>query len=77
MLQTSHNYWLCPDLPDDNVLFAGDHWLLIKCIIPSYHRFVNRSKKLNDFLGVEYEVRISERGSYQTECTLCNILIQL
>jgi hypothetical protein len=57
MLKTSISYWLCPNLPDDNVLFAGDHWLIIKCIIPSYHRFVNRGKKLNDFLGVEYEVR--------------------
>jgi len=56
IFEMSNNYWLCPVLPDDNVLFAGDHWLLIKCIIPSYHRFVNRSKKLNDFLGVEYEV---------------------
>ena len=52
------NYWLRPELPDENLLFSEDHWRIIDQIMPAYNRFVETGSSINRKLRNEVEVTI-------------------
>ena len=55
-IRASVDYWLNPVLPDDNVMLAQNHWLLVSIILPAYARFIQLSCHVNKHLKSEYDV---------------------
>lgn len=48
-------YWTHPVLPDEHVVFAGNHWDIINKIVPAYNRFVSLGTSINKTLREEFD----------------------
>jgi hypothetical protein len=55
-VKASMNYWLHPELPDENVMLASRHWAVLNKIMPAYCRFVQLGNNINKGLKAKYEV---------------------
>ena len=54
--QTSSQYWLEPDLPDENVIFTEKHCEMINQITAAYDRYVQTGTIINETLVTEMKV---------------------
>jgi hypothetical protein len=55
-VKASMNYWLQPELPDENVMLASRHWAVLNKIMPAYCRFVQLGNNINKGLKAKYDV---------------------
>jgi len=53
------NYWLHPDLPDENVMLAERHWDILNRVVPAYNSFVQLGSNVNRKLKIKFDVSSS------------------
>jgi len=57
-VQAAMNYWLHPDLPDENVMLADRHWDVLNRVVPAYNRFVQFGTNVNRKLKIKFDVSV-------------------
>ena len=58
-VQSTMNYWLHPDLPDENVMLADRHWDVLNRVVPAYNRFVQFGTNVNRKLKIKFDVSLA------------------
>jgi len=74
-IKSSIDYWLHPELPDENVMLASRHWAVLNKIMPAYCRFVQLGNNINKGLKAKYDVSfwrlaIRASGTFYQRCFL-------
>ena len=74
-VQSTINYWLHPDLPDENVMLADRHWDVLNRVVPAYNRFVQFGTNVNRKLKIKFDVSLLLILALSIKCLVLYLIL--